>query len=377
MLNKKISQAQLLFPASLYPIHSAYINLLLEQIHKNELDVASLDVEILSIALGHRAKAFYQKVESHKSKIEKIDSLIAEGLGLKVSTKKRLTNTKSELNIDANKGVIELVLNQYQSQLDEAAAIKQANRLAEQLKLQQEKQAKLDTQQKQLKLQREIHEANHMDFEYFDIYGIKKNSRVARLLSTLRKSSITEEDLNWLIDKGFCNDIVQKNYFLQLGHKHYQNWRQNKLPWELVNASATYRKADQQIQIQKIKQILDQVYPYKEVKNDKKLKSALLTTHGGVCRDLKQYVQGIKLAKEAHQCTPLNFRPCTLLGAIYLSIGEFTLGHEWYELAMARGFTQAGYDNDIKSVYFRASDEIKIKLKQNLIATGHKYKWLR
>ena len=102
----------------------------------------------------------------------------------------------------------------------------------------------------------------------------------------------------------------------------------------------------------------------------------MLTTYGGVCRDLALYGDAIKLGLEAHNVTPLNFRPCTLLGAVYLSTGEFDLGHEWYGKAKERGFSQDAYDNDIKSVYFRASAEMKNRLKQNLISTDHSYKWL-
>ena len=106
------------------------------------------------------------------------------------------------------------------------------------------------------------------------------------------------------------------------------------------------------------------------------LRSALLTTYGGVCRDLEDYMNAIKLGLEAYSVTPLNFRPCTLLGAVYLSTGEFGKGHEWYDKAKERGFSQNAYDNDIKAVYFRSSNEMKNRLKQNLVATGHKYKWL-
>jgi len=84
----------------------------------------------------------------------------------------------------------------------------------------------------------------------------------------------------------------------------------------------------------------------------------------------------LKLGHEAHQVTPLNFRPCTLLGAVYISTGEFSIGHEWYEKARERGFSQSAYDNDIRSIYLRANKEMKKRLKQNLIQTGHKYNWL-
>ncbi|WP_413698841.1 hypothetical protein ACLKMH_14750 [Psychromonas sp. KJ10-10] len=141
----------------------------------------------------------------------------------------------------------------------------------------------------------------------------------------------------------------------------------------MVNASATYRKLER---ANSIKPTLDDLYPFKFANSNDKLKSALLTTYGGVCRDIKDFRHSLALGHEAHEVTPLNFRPCTLLGAVYLSTGEFTLGHEWYQKAKERGFSQEAYDNDIRSIYKRASDEMKKQLKQNLIETGHRYKWL-
>ena len=126
-----------------------------------------------------------------------------------------------------------------------------------------------------------------------------------------------------------------------------------------------------------IKSALEDAYPFKFTNNNEKLKSTLLTTYGGVCRDLGSNKQSIKLGHEAHKVTPLNFRPCTLLGAVHISTGEFSLGHEWYEKAKERGFSQGAYDNDIRSIYIRANKEMKKLIKQNLIQTGHKYDWLK
>jgi Flp pilus assembly protein TadD len=51
---------------------------------------------------------------------------------------------------------------------------------------------------------------------------------------------------------------------------------------------------------------------------DKKLLSAYFTTLGGVRRDLRKVEVAIDNASKAHTLTPDNYRPCTLLGAIYM-----------------------------------------------------------
>ncbi|AZG72632.1 hypothetical protein [Shewanella livingstonensis] len=290
-----------------------------------------------------------------------------------METKRRLTTSHTELSQEANKNVVDVVISHYQSKLDDIEALKRQDILERKAKVLSEAKAKAEMLQNQLRQEAEAFKASRIDFDDFEVYSVQKNSRVDKLLTQLRKKTITPEELKWLDDIGFSSNLVVQKYHLHLAHQHFQNWKQKSLPWELVNASAAYRKAEV---LTKIKKALDESYPFNLPKNEKKLKSALLTTYGGVCRDLKDYVNSIKFGLEAHKVTPLNFRPCTLLGAVYLSTGEFDLGHEWYSKAKERGFRQDDYDNDIKSVYFRASDEMKNRLKQNLIATGHKYKWL-
>tara|TARA_R110002033_G_scaffold99376_1_gene147770 strand:+ start:1130 stop:2194 length:1065 start_codon:yes stop_codon:yes gene_type:complete len=352
---------------------STYIDLFVKYITKHDICVLESDLEILSIALGKTTHQLFKVVSLKVSVEDKLECLICHGLKLKVETKKRLATSQTELSKESNKEVVEVIFSRYQYKIDEIESLKRQTILEQQANDLEEAKAKAEILQNQLRANVDNYEEIRVDFDDFEVYEVKKNSRVDKLLTQLRKKAITPEDLKWLSSVGFSTESIDKKYHLQLAHQHYQNWKQKSLPWELVNASAAYRKAEE---LTKIKKTLDESYPFNIPKNEKKLKSALLTTYGGVCRDLKDYVNSIKLGLEAHKVTPLNFRPCTLLGAVYLSTGEFDLGHEWYGKAKERGFSQDAYDNDIKSVYFRASDEMKNRLKQNLVATGHKYKWL-
>ncbi|WP_159075004.1 hypothetical protein [Shewanella baltica] len=376
MIDKKISQAKFLFPKSQYPFYHSYIELLSLMLVKHELKVSKCDMEIIALAFGRPTHIFFHSVCSKPSLLEQLDSLVTEGLPIKVEAKKYLSLRNSELSADSNRAVIELILSQYRLKLDEIEALKQQEQLEQKLaqqKAQDELKAQTAALLKKNTEARQTHLANLVDFDDFDIYHVKKNSRVDKLLTQLRRKPLSSDEMKWLHDIGFCNELIEQKNHIQLAHQHYQNWKQKNMPWELVNASAAYRKGGE---LKKIRKTLNEQYPFAHAGKDKKLKSALLTTFGGVCRDQEDFTRGIELGHEAHKVTPLNFRPCTLLGAIYLSTGEFDLGHEWYGKAKDRGFTQNAYDNDIKSVYFRACDEIKSRLKQNLIATGHKYDWL-
>lgn len=380
IIAKKIVQTKMLFPRSQYPVHRAYIDLFIEHLIKSKCNISKSSIEILSIAIGNLAHVQFKDIESKSNQVNRLESLFTHSLKLKIDALKWTFITGSELSDQSNKAVVEVITSQYNCFLSELEAdekrieIKKQKAKAKEQKIKAaETQRQLNAENAYLNAKRKIDEASRIDFEDFQIVDIKKGSRVDKLLTRLRKASISAEEMKWLEEVGFSNQLVERQYYIQIAHQHFQNWKQKKLPWELVNASAAYRKAREW---KKIKKALDEVYPFKEAKKEKKLKSALLTTYGGVCRDLQEYSRGVELGHEAHKVTPLNFRPCTLLGAIYLSTGEFTLGHEWYDKAKERGFSQAAYDNDIKSVYFRASDNIKCRLKQNLIATGHKYDWL-
>lgn len=366
ILKKNCIQARALFPQQIYPNYRLFIDFLIQQATSEPLRISVTDMENLSNAFGSEELATFKKLNSHNTIEEKLKHIVFSGLQLKISAKKRLKDTGNELSKNANLSVIKEITEQYKDKIDAIEAKKQQELVAKRQAI----EAKRLRGIQEAKIERKKH---FSDFPEFGIKNIPKNSRTEKLLHKLLTKQITLDEKKWLDNERVSTELVERKYHIQLAHQHYQNWKQKKLPWELVNASAAYRKAHEW---KKIKKALDEAYPFKEAKKDKKLKSAMLTTYGGVCRDLQEYNRGAELGLEAHNATPLDFRPCTLLGAIYLSTGEFTLGHEWYGKAKERGFSQEAYDNDIKSVYFRASKDIKNRLKQNLINTGHKYKWL-
>ncbi|MGL4333776.1 MAG: hypothetical protein ACRCSC_01795, partial [Lactococcus garvieae] len=86
---------------------------------------------------------------------------------------------------------------------------------------------------------------------------------------------------------------------------------------------------------------------------------------------------GIKLGTQAHELTPKDYRPCTLIGACHMLLGDITQGHEWYQKAIKRGFNEDSFEQELRSIYNRANKEDKIKIKQTLINDGRRYMWFK
>ena len=151
-----------------------------------------------------------------------------------------------------------------------------------------------------------------------------------------------------------------------------QLFEKNKGIWHAVNASSHLRKADA---AKEAEHFLSQISPRKIA--DKKKKSAFLTTFGGVKRDLGDFAAGVEMAKEAHTSLPKDYRPCTLLGALYFELKEYPTGTEWFTMAEKLGAPQQNADAEIKAVYAKADRAGKEKLRAYLLSLDTKrYAWL-
>jgi len=211
------------------------------------------------------------------------------------------------------------------------------------------------------------------DFPEFRINRIKLDSHAANILKGLQSGVANEKDFFWLEDKGFNNEEVTQAFYLNRAKNHLSQWTKTNKPWSLVNAIADYRKSKSS---REAVGIIKSNYPFKFSKGNKKLNSALLTTSGGVYRDLCQYAESIKFGNEAHLLSPSDYRPCTLNGASNILFGNISEGYSWYQKAIERGFKPENYDNELRSVYMRCSKKIKKELKIDLLARGYSYSWL-
>ena len=190
------------------------------------------------------------------------------------------------------------------------------------------------------------------------------------LMQILKKADknhrLDELDISWLSTKGkpyFTETLRHKYHSLEADYFQKEYANTNDI-WMAINASSHYRKA-KKANLAKVLLINIGINNQKS----KKIKSALNTTLGGAYRDLKETNSALECGETAHTLTPDDFRPCTLLGAINIELGNLELGFSWYEKAKERGAKDQSIDEDIKTIFMRANQDQK----QNLIRYLAKY----
>ena len=212
-------------------------------------------------------------------------------------------------------------------------------------------------------------------------YGIDGfiEQHFAKLMSILQRmdagNRLLEEEVIWLQTeaKEYYTTEVKYRFHKNEAKFYADEFSKSKDPWYAVNASSHYRKCDMPSNADVILSSIDI-----DSKKDLKLKSALCTTHGGVMRDLQKWDNAIGFGEKAHQITSKDFRPCTLLGAIYMETGNYDLGQSWYEKAEARGAEVKSIDNDLRSIFFRADKTKQDALRTHLLKIDSvRYSWAK
>jgi hypothetical protein len=109
-----------------------------------------------------------------------------------------------------------------------------------------------------------------------------------------------------------------------------------------------------------------------------KPKSALSTTRGGAMRDVGRLAEAKKLGLGAHTLTPTDFRPCTLIGAVSMELGDLAAGHDWYKKAEELGAERGVIDHDLRSLLVRSNPDAQERLRAFLFAQDpERFRWLR
>nr|WP_067291444.1 hypothetical protein [Marinobacterium profundum] len=201
----------------------------------------------------------------------------------------------------------------------------------------------------------------------------------ATLMDILRQvdtgKRLTEKDIVWLSTDGeeYYSDALRSAYH-QIEAEFYDNqFKKSQDLWMAINASSHYRKCDKA-------RVADILLSDIAIEKNKypKLKSALFTTHGGVKRDLKQKDEAIKLGEKAHLLMNNDFRPCTLIGAVYMETGCYSLGQEWYDKAVARGASERTIDSDLRSIFMRADKALQYEMRAHLLKVDpDRYHWVK
>lgn len=181
-------------------------------------------------------------------------------------------------------------------------------------------------------------------------------------------------DFAWLTTeaKDFFSEKLRQAYHRLEAEFCAGEYRRTLDPWSAVNASGHYRKCDGQ---QAALELLGSV-PEASLKQPK-LKSALLTTRGGVLRDLGHWREAMQLGEQAHALQSRNFRPCTLLGALHMESGNYAEGQDWYARAEERGASRQSIDSELRSIFQRANKEQREQLRAFLLADDPvRYRWV-
>lgn len=198
--------------------------------------------------------------------------------------------------------------------------------------------------------------------------------KVMRILRSVADGNpIDTDDLLWLGSTGldYWTEELRKAHHCNKAKVFTEAWHQTGDVWQAINACAHWRKADcAEAGLTIAEQAFSRI-------TDEKTRSAALTTRGGAQRDLQRYDEAKRSGGEAHDLTPTDFRPCTLLGAVHMEMGDLTAGADWYAKAEALGADQESIDREIRSILAAASrgerERMKVALKSRY---PHHYSWL-
>lgn len=223
--------------------------------------------------------------------------------------------------------------------------------------------------------QKSVDETNKLKQKYNLEQYIEKDD-FPKLMNILRKvdggSRLSEDELIWLLEsEEYYTGELEKGYHRNEACFYADQYNKTKDCWPAINASSHYRKCEESDTADSMLKTIDV-----SALTDKKLKSALFTTYGGVKRDLGEKSEALKLGEQAHVLTPHDCRPCTLLGAVNIEIGHFDIGHSWFEKAIKRGYTENSMDDELRRIFTRAEKSKREALRNYLLKKDPvRYNW--
>lgn len=200
--------------------------------------------------------------------------------------------------------------------------------------------------------------------------------RAMRLLKQVaRGKRLASEDVAWLSTEAVdCwTDALQQAWHRLEAEALTKAWEESRDPWDAVNASAHWRKATEpQLALEVTEAALA------KAGRSPKQRSALLTTRGGAMRDSGCLTDARALGLEAHELTPADFRPCTLLGAVSMELGDLAAGHDWYAKAEELGAGRQAIDHELRVLMIRSEPEARDRIRAYLLKQDpERFAWLR
>lgn len=182
------------------------------------------------------------------------------------------------------------------------------------------------------------------------------------------------DELAWLkTEADYCwTDELQRAWHALEAAALTKAWESSGDPWNAVNASGHWRKAGGP---ERALRLTDAALA--KVGSNPKIRSALATTRGGAMRDLRRLDEAKALASEAHELTSSDYRPCTLLGAVHIELGDLPAGHEWYAKAESLGAPRHAIDHELRGLLMRSSSQEQQRIREYLLRQDpERFAWL-
>ena len=256
---------------------------------------------------------------------------------------------------------------------------KQQEKLARERKVREqaerERRKKLESDPKYVARQKEKNLIKKYDIYLYD-NADKRRSNLINILKLLDNNQrLSEQDAVWLNSEGrqFFTDKVKIKFYRIEADFYINRYKATQSDWDAVNASSSLRKAKASEEAEKF---LEDTKI--SLSKDKKLLSAYFTTLGGVKRDIKKVDTAIECGVKAHENNSQDYRPCTLLGAIYMENQEYSSGHEWYSKARDRGAPEKSINADLRSILSKLDKSKRIEMIASLLKKDpYRYSWLK
>ena len=255
---------------------------------------------------------------------------------------------------------------------------KQQEKLAQERKVREqaerERRKKLESDPKYIERQKEKNLIKKYDIYFYDIAD-KHRAKLINILKLLDNNQrLSEQDAIWLNSEGrqFFTDELKIKFHRVEADFYLNEYKTTKLHWHAINASSQLRKAKASKEAEKFLENTEI-----SLNKNKKLLSAYFTTLGGVKRDIRKVDTAIECGVKAHENNSQDYRPCTLLGAIYMENHEYTLGHDWYSKARDRGAPEKSINADLRSILLKLDKSKRVEMIANLLKKDpYLYGWL-
>ena len=135
-----------------------------------------------------------------------------------------------------------------------------------------------------------------------------------------------------------------------------QEYKRTGNKWNLVSASSDWRKAKNP---QKASELTNNLN-FNKIPGDE-LKSALLTTRGTAFRDVENFSEAEKCAKQAIDYCPDGYEPYLLMATIYKRQNQYEDYVFWENEAIKRGAELGDEDYELKRMVKNIKDEVKLQ----------------